>query len=1229
MPNPPSFQDLLADFSDEIFVGRSEQIALFEKALTAARAPFLILDVSGQGGVGKTTLLEQFRRVAGQHKAFTALTNEDQSSIPTVLNRFAKDFAEADHPCKTFEERYRKYRELKEQVEADPKAPTSMLDFALRSVTRIGLRSLKRIPVAGEAADVLFTPEAEDALVENTSAFANYVAQKFANKDERVLLLETESELTRHFLTDLDKHANEKRVILFFDTFEKTASALESWLVDLLGGKFDAFSGNVLFIIAGRYPLGQPWTKFKKAIKQVELEEFTEAETRDYLTRNNITDQKQVIAMMTLSNRLPVLLALLVSAPGEMPADMSGDAVERFLQGATPEQREAALAASVPRLFNQDILAVILGPDAAKSAFEWLSEAHFVRASERGWAYHDVVRSLMLRYLRMRSAHQCTELHSKLAEHYRKRGAEGRGATENEQQGNEIWQQSEAERLYHRLSEDHLSSLKEVLAGFISDYDGQKSTHQTYTQILEQVSNEINDSRNLKTWAIWLKQLISLPEENASTNELQECISAATALCDFQELDNHHRSLAFSIRGQVQLEAKKRAAASADFGESIKLDPDSSNAHYLRGIKYLLSDEPSSALASFTKAIELRPNSSRYYQKRGVAFYYLDRFGEALDDFSQAIKLEPNSSMSFSSRGETHRMMKNYPAALSDFTKVIELQPENGAHYNLRGVVYWDMENHPVALSDFTRAIELQSDNSQYRSNRAHTYWKVKNYPDALVDFNKAIELQQANSDFYNWREMVYLEMEGSPSAPAHFTKALADAAKAVAVQPDDGSGYLWRGRLYLSAKNYLGALADFAKYIELKPRDNNGYRWRGIVYFKMENYSAALVEFNKAIEFSHRDAYSYYNRGHTYRMMNSHHTAIDDFSTAIDLQSKNADFYYWRGRTYYDLANYTEAATDFFNATQYERNNSDYYSWRGLTHRELRNYSSALIAFSTAIELQPENGASYYWRGRTYYDLKNYLAALADLNKFMEYESENGYGFQLYGVIYYSIQNYSAASIHFTKAIELLPENSHNYYWRGLTHYDLKDYPAALADLNKAIELQPENGNNYYWRGCTYYHLKDYPAALADLTKANELLPENGNNYYWRGRTHYQLKDYPAALADLNKAIELQLENGYNFAWRGRVYLALNNLPNTEADFAQVESFLKNDEGWPAYYVSGGYALLSQITEACIWLRRAFERDKSLVNEALTDSDFDPIREMEEFKKLMEEFGSDEKSTD
>ncbi|HEX9386245.1 MAG TPA: hypothetical protein VF918_07990, partial [Anaerolineales bacterium] len=191
----PTFQDLLDDFSAEVFVGRGEQLTLFEQALEASRPPFLILNISGQGGVGKSTLLDRYEQLAVSHKVASALLNEDHIAIPKILASVATQLNAYELDFDTFNGRYRKYLELKEQVESDPKMPSGLFDFALRGVTKIGFRSLKRIPLAGEVSDVFLTPDAEDAIADQTSAFAKYIFQKFSNKDERILLLETDAEL--------------------------------------------------------------------------------------------------------------------------------------------------------------------------------------------------------------------------------------------------------------------------------------------------------------------------------------------------------------------------------------------------------------------------------------------------------------------------------------------------------------------------------------------------------------------------------------------------------------------------------------------------------------------------------------------------------------------------------------------------------------------------------------------------------------------------------------------------------------------------------------------------------------------------------------------------------------------------------------------------------------------------------------------------------------------------
>jgi hypothetical protein len=43
-----------------------------------------------------------------------------------------------------------------------------MFDFALRSAAKISLRSLKRVPIGGEAAEVLLTPDAEEVVADRS-----------------------------------------------------------------------------------------------------------------------------------------------------------------------------------------------------------------------------------------------------------------------------------------------------------------------------------------------------------------------------------------------------------------------------------------------------------------------------------------------------------------------------------------------------------------------------------------------------------------------------------------------------------------------------------------------------------------------------------------------------------------------------------------------------------------------------------------------------------------------------------------------------------------------------------------------------------------------------------------------------------------------------------------------------------------------------------------------------
>ena len=66
---PTSLGDRLTAARRRQFVGRTAELALFQSALDAAELPFQVLFVHGPGGVGKTTLLNEFARLCAEAEA--------------------------------------------------------------------------------------------------------------------------------------------------------------------------------------------------------------------------------------------------------------------------------------------------------------------------------------------------------------------------------------------------------------------------------------------------------------------------------------------------------------------------------------------------------------------------------------------------------------------------------------------------------------------------------------------------------------------------------------------------------------------------------------------------------------------------------------------------------------------------------------------------------------------------------------------------------------------------------------------------------------------------------------------------------------------------------------------------------------------------------------------------------------------------------------------------------
>ncbi|HWS83504.1 MAG TPA: ATP-binding protein, partial [Ktedonobacteraceae bacterium] len=416
-----------------LFIGRTDELLFFVRHILKPEAPtHNILSISGQGGVGKSTLLAHFFDEAHtadfKEYCLAAIIDERQTTPIGIMEKFAQQL----HIAGKFEKMLKQYKEALRKRQAEGKTPH---DALFEGVPDMAGAVVERIPVAGPFLR-------EEAKVAASHFLREYQASQLQKDTE---LLETAiDELTRAFVAELNRLADRKvtlssarkkrqrRVVLFFDTFEQLAAEATPWLLDhFLEAQV---SSNVVLVVAGRDPIEytspddpKRWLPYcdDGDMYWISLNSFTEDETRMYLVKRGITDANQIANIWHLSRGLPLYLGLLTSNPhGDI--DPTKDVVINFLRWIPEREqikRELALdAALLSRPFNQDDLeAFTYVPEADRLLFyQWLTEQPFVRSrSQDGrYLYHDVARDLFIRHRYQNSPKRYGEIRRALVTYY-------------------------------------------------------------------------------------------------------------------------------------------------------------------------------------------------------------------------------------------------------------------------------------------------------------------------------------------------------------------------------------------------------------------------------------------------------------------------------------------------------------------------------------------------------------------------------------------------------------------------------------------------------------------------------------------------------------------------------------------------------------------------------------------------------------------------------------------
>ncbi len=779
---PQTLTSILKQRQAGDFVGRDDHITSFSRNLTSPLdTRKFVFAISGQAGIGKTFLLRRLRLTLENAGGTAASVAEKHSDVPTVLGSLVDQFRD-ERPFKRFLERFKAYRALRQEIEADAEAPPSLLGQVIGTATKVTLRAARTAPVVGAAMSLID----ENAAASHAAELATYLTKKLSNKDDIAIVRDPIAILTPLFVEDLAE-VESKHVGIFFDTFERNSAVLDPWLRSVLQGEYGDLSTNVIVGIAGQHELSPTtWAPLEGLLSRVSLDPFTIEETRMFLARRGITDPSIVTSASRISEGVPLLLATLSHARPASASDLedpSETAVDRFLNGVDDRiRRSLAISAAVPREFDSGMVGEVLLPHSGNrdvaAEYQWLATLPFV---EDGRRYHQIVRTQMLRHLRRTSPDLWLRLHCDVATYLE--GQRAKSISSIRPIAEDI--------LYHQLCGHPDDAHHRAVVAFVTAM-GRGATHTAV--VLEAVRRAKADTE-LRTLSEISEVLHHIAAALESDNDNQ-AVSGLRMILRY-ELPELTRAQAMTKLGSLLLNLRHKREALRSLDDAIAL----------------LHDKPTAARLH-----------ARAIAERASALLHLNRFSEAESEASLAIGIFP-LTRAYWVRLQARVRLGEYDLALRDIAMMDTDPDDRLLQHSLqyeRGHIFGIRFEHAAAADAYTRAL--------YAESECHSCWT------SLLRELTTLHGPTAAKDIY----LQALSEPISPSAQVARADALAsqgesglavtELTRIISTTPS-AAAYVTRGKIYRNQRDRNAALADLTAALGLDSSNDEARIERATLY--------------------------------------------------------------------------------------------------------------------------------------------------------------------------------------------------------------------------------------------------------------------------------------------------------------------------------------------------------------------------------------------------------------
>ena len=188
--------------------------------------------------------------------------------------------------------------------------------------------------------------------------------------------------------------------------------------------------------------------------------------------------------------------------------------------------------------------------------------------------------------------------------------------------------------------------------------------------------------------------------------------------------------------------------------------------------------------------------------------------------------------------------------------------------------------------------------------------------------------------------------------------------SKAIEIDRQYVSAYMYRGEAYRRKRILSEALGDFNKAIELDDNNADAFYDRGVIYTRQEDYVRAVNDYDAAIRLNPGDASSLNNRCFIRAIIGQLRLAMEDCNAALQLRPNFADARDSRGFTYLKLGQFDLAIADYDAALSVVPLMAEPLYGRGLARLKLGRAAAGNIDIATARAIRADIAREFARRG-------------------------------------------------------------------------------------------------------------------------------------------------------------------------------------------------------------------------------------------------------------------------